>query len=416
MTTPAPPGIIRPGWPGAYGTDFQSRVLSTIVEGAPFSRSLTPMPTQRGSVAFGILDTEDPEWIGELGVVPDLAKDQSAYEVAVSKLAGSILVSIEALDDADWQVTPAITQVIYDTFSNKLDRDLIGAAGPMPVPTGVLSVAAEVTAADWELAAIAAKAAISTAGGTASHIALNPAVFGAIESARDETGRALYSDVETSFAGLVTVRAVAATQPIVYAADRIALVVRKDFSADVSAETDSAWRHYAKSLRMVGRFAVACPQPSKAVRKLALTAPERSARASGKARLAPADAALTGPKERARWSGRPVGAAWTRAGRCGAVDSGASRRPARPLRERGQERGQVGLGPRAVLGGPRHGGCPAAVVAGQRPARARAVTARPSGRGWRGQRPAALGAPAGVVHAVSIAKRGIGITRGRPSP
>ena len=52
-----------------------------------------------------------------------------------------------------------VEQVLQDKFSNKLDRDFIGGAGPLPVPTGILAVAAEVTGADLELAAVAAKAA-----------------------------------------------------------------------------------------------------------------------------------------------------------------------------------------------------------------------------------------------------------------
>ena len=39
-------------------------------------------------------------------------------------------------------------------------------------------------------------------------------------------------------------------------------------TAQVNAFSDSAWSHYAQSLRIIGRFALAVPQPSKAVRKL----------------------------------------------------------------------------------------------------------------------------------------------------
>jgi hypothetical protein len=42
----------------------------------------------------------------------------------------------------------------------------------------------------------------------------------------------------------------------------------RDFVADVSSQSDSAWSHYAQSLRIVGRFGLAVPQPSKAVRRL----------------------------------------------------------------------------------------------------------------------------------------------------
>ena len=106
-----------------------------------------------------------------------------------------------------------VEQVLQDKFSSKLDRDFIGGAGPYPTPTGILAVAAEVTGADLELAAVAAKAEIATAGGNATHIALSPALIGELESARDDIGRALYPDAGTVFAGLETVRSVAATQP-----------------------------------------------------------------------------------------------------------------------------------------------------------------------------------------------------------
>ena len=146
--------------------------------------------------------------------------------------------------------------MLTDTFSSKLDRDLIGAAGPMPIPTGILSVAAVADGADLELAAIAAKASIATAGGQASHIVLNPVHVGGLEAARDDLGRRLYDDPATRFAGLQTVQAVGATQPFVFDRGRVWLVVNRDFTVDISRETDSAW----KPLRPVDpRSGQVCP-------------------------------------------------------------------------------------------------------------------------------------------------------------
>ena len=161
-----------------------------------------------------------------------------------------------------------------------LDRDFIGGAGPHPTPTGILNVAAEVTGADLELAAVAAKGEIGTAGGEATSIAMSPALIAGLESMRDEIGRALYPDAGTTFAGLETIRAVAATQAIVYDATRLWTVINRDFSADISRETSEAWNRYAASLRIVGRFALAAPMPAKSVRKLAVTpASSRSGKA-----------------------------------------------------------------------------------------------------------------------------------------
>ena len=261
-------GVRQSPWPGAFGPDFQRNVLSAIVGGAPFSRAATPLPTQRTAVAFGMLDPADPAWGAELDPIPDLAGPQTTYEVGVSRLAGTILISQESIDDADFPVTATTEQVLQDTFSHKLDKDLIGAAGPAPIPTGLLSVAAASDGTDLELAAVKAKADIGTAGGQASHFVVSPHHLGQLEAARDTTGRPLYPDASTQFAGLTTVTAVAATQPFVMDRSRTWLVVRRDFIADMSDQTDSAWSHYAVSMRVVGRFALAIPQPSKACRKL----------------------------------------------------------------------------------------------------------------------------------------------------
>lgn len=268
---PRPPGITQPPWSTMFPANVVA-VISAIVGGSPFARSITPLPTNRSSVSFPQLDPEDPEWVGELGEIPLLTPDTSEYEVAVSKLAGSILISRESLDDTDFPAQQQTEQVLRDTFSAKLDRDFIGGTGPHPTPTGILAVAAEVTGPDWLAATVKAKAQIATAGGIPSHVALSPAVIGELEDERDEIGRQLYPDASTVFGGLETVSAVAATQPVVYAADRLWMAIRRDFTVEASEQVSEAWNRYATSLRVVGRFALAAPLPSRSVRKLSLTA------------------------------------------------------------------------------------------------------------------------------------------------
>ena len=267
---PRPPGITQPPWSTMFPAHVVA-IVSAIVGGSPFARSLTPLPTNRASVSFPQLDPDDPEWLAELGQIPVLTGDAAEYEVAVSKLAGSILISRESIEDTDFPVTQQTEQVLQDTFSAKLDRDFIGGSGVAPIPQGILGVADEVTGADWLAAAVKAKAEIATAGGTPSHIALSPALIGDLEDTRDEIGHQLYPDASTVFAGLETVSAVAATQPVVYAADRLWLAIRRDFVADFSDQVSEAWNRYATSLRIVGRFALAAPLPGRSVRKLAAT-------------------------------------------------------------------------------------------------------------------------------------------------
>lgn len=268
MPPAPPPGVTQALWLSAFPADVQP-VISAIVGGAPFARSLTPLPTSRTGVAFPLADdVTEPAWGKELDEVPVLDLEGGEYDVAVSRLSGSILISQESIDDTDYPITAQVEQIIRDKFSNRLDRDFIGGAGPHPTPTGILAVAAEATGADWELAAVAAKAAIATAGGEASHIALSPGVIGELESARDTLGRSLYPDASERFAGLDVEPCVAATQPVVYDWTRLWLVINKDFTVQMSAQVSEAWNRYAQSLRIVGRFALAAPMPAKSVRKL----------------------------------------------------------------------------------------------------------------------------------------------------
>jgi hypothetical protein len=56
------------------------------------------------------------------------------------------------------------------------------------------------------------------------------------------------------------------------------MAIRRDFSAEFSNEVSEAWSRYATSLRIVGRFALAAPLPSRSVRKLKVE-PARAATA-----------------------------------------------------------------------------------------------------------------------------------------
>jgi HK97 family phage major capsid protein len=268
---PSPPGITQPPWSTMFPAHVVA-VISAIVGGAPFARSLTALPTSRASVSFPRLDPDDPEWISELGLIPALNADQSEYEVAASKLAGTILVSLESIEDTEFPATQQTEQILRDTFSAKLDRDFFGGTGVAPIPQGILGVAAQVTGADWLAATVKAKAEIATAGGEPSHVALSPAVIGELEGARDEIGHQLYPDAATVFGGLETVSAPAATAPVVYDSSRLWLVIRRDFEVSMSDQVSEAWNRYARSVRVIGRFALAAPLPSRSVRKLAVTA------------------------------------------------------------------------------------------------------------------------------------------------
>lgn len=281
---PRPPGFTQADWPSAFVVDVRP-VIAAIVGGAPFARSLTPLPTSRHGVVFPLVtDIDQPAWGKELDEIPTLLLESGEYDAAVSRLSGSVLISQESLDDTEYPVTAQVEQVLQDTFSARLDADFISGAGPYPTPLGILNVAAEVAAEDLELAAVKAKAEIGTNGGEANSIAMSPTLIGELESARDEIGRSLYPDAGTTFAGLATVKAVAATQAVVYDARRLWLVINRDFVAEMTPYTSEAWSRYAQSLRIVSRWSLAAPMPAKSVRKLSVSGPASAARARPAAR------------------------------------------------------------------------------------------------------------------------------------
>src|SRR5208282_3902421 len=138
-----PPGpITQATWPSMFPPEV-GPIVSMIVGGSPFARSLTPMPTRRTGVSFPLVDeVSEPSWGKELDQIPVLDLEGGEYDAAVSRLSGSILISEESISDTDYPLTQSVQQVIEDKFSNKLERDFIVGAGPAPVPTGILSVAA----------------------------------------------------------------------------------------------------------------------------------------------------------------------------------------------------------------------------------------------------------------------------------
>src|SRR5215469_7630190 len=101
--TPGP--ITQAPWLSMFPADVQP-IVSAIVGGAPFARSLTPLPTARASVAFPLVNAvDDPQWLAEMGAIPTLNIDAAEDEIAISKLAGSVLISLESIQDTLYPIT-----------------------------------------------------------------------------------------------------------------------------------------------------------------------------------------------------------------------------------------------------------------------------------------------------------------------
>ena len=198
---PRPPGITQPPWASMFPAQVVA-IVSAIVGGAPFARSLTPLPTNRASVSFPQLDPEDPEWVAELGVIPLLTPDTERVRGGGIQ-AGRVDPDqpgehrghrfpghpADRADPPRHVSAPSSTATSSAAPGRTRSRP---ASWPWPPRSPAI---------DWYDAAIKAKAEIATAGGEASHVAFSPAVIGELEGTRDEIGHPLFPDAGTHSPG-----------------------------------------------------------------------------------------------------------------------------------------------------------------------------------------------------------------------
>ncbi len=88
----------------------------TVLTGAPFAQALTPLPTDRGSVAFPKAGPTGAGWVKELDPIPAVTLNDDADVIAACKLAGLIQLSNESLDDAALPIGDLVGQAIRDSM------------------------------------------------------------------------------------------------------------------------------------------------------------------------------------------------------------------------------------------------------------------------------------------------------------
>lgn len=288
MTTPSLPASGRQDFYGSALRPEQTlQLVNAIVAGGQFAGTLNRQPTDMASIVFPVLTgTDEPEWTSELAPIPVLGLDGEPVVVAPSRLSGIVLISREAANDGGLNVTAQVEQALRDRFSAVLDRDLLSGTGAAPVPAGLIGQATPVTGNDLWSAVVRAKAQISAAGGTPSHLACDPDVLGAEEARTDADGRPLWPDGLTTFAGVTVVPTAGATDPLLYDAARTMLVVRTDFEALTSEDYTPAFERYALALRLTVRMAAAAPAPGMSMRKLIISGAGDGATGDGATRAA----------------------------------------------------------------------------------------------------------------------------------
>ncbi len=247
-------------------------VANAAVTGAPFARNITPLPTERGSVSFPTASPEGFDWVSENGTIPTVDLNDGADVVAVAKLAGLLGMSNEFVSDAELPMSDLLAKAIADSMGPKLDTGLLFGSGA-PEPEGVMAVAPEaIGGPDFRSDVIMAWGELVDAGADPlSIVAFASANVVAWELSRTTTdGVPIHADGAAAMVGpgirMIAVPSLSAGQTLVADVSGLYLVLRQDFSAEVSGHAGFA--NDQSLMRIKGRFAVACPTPGKTLRKI----------------------------------------------------------------------------------------------------------------------------------------------------
>lgn len=257
--------------------ELSTFVANAAVTGAPFARSLTPLPIGRPGITFPLVDPTGFDWTAEGGPIPGVDLGDDVYSVAVAKLAGIVGMSSEFVDDNELPIGNLLGQAVADSMGPKLDSGLLVGAGA-PAPTGILASATAGPAADdFRQAVIACWGAMVDDGANGENIV----AFASGSTVAAELGRVNLEDTPIHPAGMVpmigpgirmvAVPSIAAGTVLVADVSRTYLVLREDFSAEMSEHARFANDQVV--MRIKGRFAVACPTPAKSLRVATFDAP-----------------------------------------------------------------------------------------------------------------------------------------------
>ncbi len=252
-----------------FPPQVQAQIINLLVDGAPFAKILTRMPTTRRSIAWPTASPTGFASLPELGLIPEVDLQDGTVIVAVAKLAGLVMVSNEAVTDSEVNLTNSLSTLLADSLSRDLDLGLLNGTG-FPQPDGVVPAAPNVDAPDLLTGVATAMGEIGDAGGTPDTLAVSGSTLAAENAKAGATGLFYPSGFATAV-GLRAVVVPALATPLVYDSTRCFLVVNGRDS-EVAVSNDYAFEKDAATLRVKARVAAGIPAPAKSIRKLTITA------------------------------------------------------------------------------------------------------------------------------------------------
>ncbi len=284
--------VTRSDWQGyPFPPDVVSRLLALGLAGAPFALSLTAQPTNRGVVAWPLVDPEGAGWVGEAQPIPVASLNDDVYTVAACKIATVIDLSNESVGDSSFNLVGAVGNALRDSMGPIIDKAFLFGQAALE-PKGVWGVAPEAEPlGDLRASAINAWGELAAAGAQPQNVVVfaHPTAIAAEWGRTNETGTPIHDDQATDAITLGPGIRVVGVPMLTTAADILVAdvgsvfrVVRDDFSIEGSPYP--GWTRDTVSLRVKGRLTVAAPTPLKSLRKVV---GDGAARAAAKSASAP---------------------------------------------------------------------------------------------------------------------------------
>ena len=284
--------VTRSDWQGyPFPPDVVSRLLALGLVGAPFALSLTAQPTNRGVVAWPLVDPEGAGWVGEAQPIPTATLGDDVFTVAACKLATVIELSNESVGDSSFNLVGAVGNALRDSMGPIIDKAFLFGQAALE-PKGVWGVAPEAEPlGDLRASAINAWGELAAAGAQPQNVVVfaHPTAIAAEWGRTNDTGTPVHDDQATDAItlgpGIRVVGVPMLTTPadiLVADVGSVYRVVRDDFS--IEGSPFPGWTRDTVSLRVKGRLTVAAPTPAKSLRKVV---GDGTARAAAKSAPAP---------------------------------------------------------------------------------------------------------------------------------
>lgn len=259
-----------------FQDEVSAFVLNELVAGSVFAASLSPIVTDRGGVVIPRLAPAGFAWAAEGITLPTVTLNDSSDVTPVTKLAGTFDLSNESIADTALDIGNLIGRAVQDSMSFDLDRGLLYGEEGLE-PNGVVARATPGNSSgSLREGVIRAWASLVDSGAPADRVVAFATAGTLAEELSRETieGLPVHPDGEVPRLGSVMLKMTPAMEPgeiLVVDTSHVYTVIRQDFSVEM--DRSAGFRSDSTACRIVGRFAVAAPVPSKSLRLLTYEVP-----------------------------------------------------------------------------------------------------------------------------------------------